>query len=74
MDTNEQVLNLANGITLKFTPSIKDFEVVWNVIGFNTSDPSNITHAFGRDLSPEKLFKEIFNTFPKSLIASGTRG
>lgn len=74
MDTNEQVLNLANGITLKFTPSIKDFELVWNAIGYQTSNPSNITHTFGRDLSDEKLFKEILNTFSKSLIASGTRG
>lgn len=62
MKYQAQELSLANGITLSFTASMKDNLVVYNAFGYRTEDPSEITHTFGGDLSPEELIQAIFNT------------
>ena len=62
MKMKSQELSLANGITLSFTASMKDNLVVYNAFGYRTEDPSEITHTFGYDLSPEELIQVIFNT------------
>lgn len=62
MKYQAQELSLANGITLSFTASVKDNLVVYNAFGYPTGHPSEITHTFGYDLSPNELIQAIFNT------------
>lgn len=62
MKYQTQELSLANGITLSFTASVKDNLVVYNAFGYPTGHPSEITHTFGFDLSPNELIQAILNT------------
>lgn len=57
-----QEITFANGITLSIIAEQKDQSVVYNAVGYQTSNPSEITHTFGYDLSREELIKVIFNT------------